>query len=38
MRLVTEGQSVYVPLCTIYRIVNTGKLPIMLIEIQIEFT
>ncbi len=33
--LLTEGQSVYVPLGAIHRIENPGKLPILLIEVQI---
>ena len=34
-KLVTEGQSVYVPLGTKHRLENPGKLPIILIEVQI---
>ena len=33
--LVTEGQSVYVPLGAIHRMENPGKLPMILIEVQI---
>ena len=33
--LVTEGQSVYVPLGAKHRLENTGKLPMTLIEVQI---
>ncbi len=35
VRLITEGQSVYVPLGAVHRIENPGKLPMMLIEVQI---
>ena len=35
VRLVTEGQSVYVPLGAIHRMENPGKLPMLLIEVQI---
>lgn len=35
VKLVTEGQSVYVPLGAKHRMENTGKLPMMLIEVQI---
>ena len=35
VRLVTEGQSVYVPLGAIHRMENLGKLPMVLIEVQI---
>lgn len=34
VRLVTEGQSVYVPLGVAHRIENPGKLPAILIEVQ----
>ena len=34
-KLVTEGQSVYVPLGAVHRMENPGKLPMVLIEIQI---
>lgn len=34
VKLVTEGQSVYIPLGAIHRMENPGKLPIILIEIQ----
>ena len=33
--LVTEGQSVYVPLGAVHRMENPGKLPMLLIEVQI---
>ena len=33
--LVTEGQSVYVPLGAVHRMENSGKLPMILIEVQI---
>lgn len=35
VKLVTEGQSVYVPLGSIHRMKNLGKLPMILIEVQI---
>jgi len=35
VKLVTEGQSVYVPLGAKHRMANTGKLPMVLIEVQI---
>lgn len=35
VRLVTEGQSVYVPLGAVHRMENPGKLPMVLIEVQI---
>ena len=35
VKLVTEGQSVYVPLGAVHRMENPGKLPIVLIEVQI---
>jgi mannose-6-phosphate isomerase-like protein (cupin superfamily) len=35
VKLVTEGQSVYVPLGAIHRMENPGKLPMLLIEVQI---
>ena len=34
-QLVTEGQSVYVPLGATHRMENPGKLPMLLIEVQI---
>ena len=34
VKLITEGQSVYIPLGAIHRMENPGKLPIILIEIQ----
>jgi mannose-1-phosphate guanylyltransferase/mannose-6-phosphate isomerase len=33
-RLVTENESVYVPLGTVHRLANPGELPIFLIEVQ----
>ena len=35
VQLVTEGQSVYVPLGAVHRMENPGKLPMILIEVQI---
>ena len=35
VKLVTEGESVYVPLGAIHRMENTGRLPMVLIEVQI---
>jgi mannose-1-phosphate guanylyltransferase/mannose-6-phosphate isomerase len=35
IKLVTEGQSVYVPLGSKHRMENPGKLPMVLIEVQI---
>ena len=35
VKLITEGQSVYVPLGAIHRMENPGKLPMVLIEVQI---
>lgn len=35
VRLVTEGQSVYVPLGAVHRMENIGKPPMVLIEVQI---
>ena len=34
VRLVTENQSVYVPLGAVHRLENPGKIPIVLIEVQ----
>ena len=34
VQLVTEGESVYIPLGAVHRMENPGKLPIILIEIQ----
>ncbi len=34
MQLVSENQSVYVPLGTVHRLKNPGKLPMVLIEVQ----
>ena len=33
--LVSQGQSVYVPLGAVHRLKNPGKLPMVLIEVQI---
>ena len=35
VKLVTEGQSVYVPLGAVHRMANPGKMPMLLIEVQI---
>ena len=35
VKLVTEGQSVYVPLGAVHRMENPGKTPMVLIEVQI---
>ena len=35
VKLVSEGQSVYVPLGAVHRMENPGKLPMVLIEVQI---
>ena len=34
IKLVTENQSVYIPLGTVHRMANPGKLPMYLIEVQ----
>jgi mannose-6-phosphate isomerase-like protein (cupin superfamily) len=34
VRLVTENESVYIPLGARHRLENEGKLPMMLIEVQ----
>ena len=34
VRLVTENQSVYLPLGCVHRMENPGKQPMMLIEVQ----
>lgn len=34
VRMVTENQSVYVPLGAVHRLENPGKLPVVLIEVQ----
>lgn len=34
VRLVTENQSVYIPLGTVHRMKNPGKVPMVLIEVQ----
>ena len=34
VKLVTEGQSVYIPLGAVHRMKNPGKVPMMLIEVQ----
>ena len=33
-KLLTEGQSVYIPLGTVHRMENPGKVPMILIEVQ----
>ncbi|WP_150121300.1 cupin domain-containing protein, partial [Sulfitobacter sp. HI0076] len=33
-RLVTENESVYIPLGTKHRLANPGKLPVYLVEVQ----
>ena len=32
--LLTEGQSIYIPLGAVHRIENLGKVPMVLIEVQ----
>jgi mannose-1-phosphate guanylyltransferase/mannose-6-phosphate isomerase len=34
IKLVTEGQSVYIPLGAVHRMENPGKVPMVLIEVQ----
>ena len=34
VKLLTEGQSVYVPLASVHRMENPGKVPMVLIEVQ----
>ena len=34
LKLLSEGESVYVPLGTVHRLENLGKIPLVLIEIQ----
>jgi mannose-6-phosphate isomerase-like protein (cupin superfamily) len=34
IKLVTEGQSVYIPLGAVHRMENPGKVPMALIEVQ----
>ena len=34
VRLITENQSVYVPLGAVHRMENPGKVPMVLIEVQ----
>ena len=34
IKLVTENQSVYIPLGAVHRMENPGKLPLTLIEVQ----
>jgi len=34
VRLITEGQSVYIPLGAVHRMENPGKVPMVLIEVQ----
>ena len=33
-KIVTEGQSVYIPLGAVHRMQNPGKMPMVLIEVQ----
>lgn len=33
-RLLTENQSIYIPLGTVHRITNPGKVPVVMIEVQ----
>ena len=35
VKLLSEGQSVYVPLGAVHRMENPGELPMVLIEVQI---
>ena len=35
VKLITEGQSIYVPLGAVHRMENPGKFPMLLIEVQI---
>ena len=35
VKLITEGQSVYIPLGAVHRMKNPGKMPMVLIEVQI---
>jgi mannose-6-phosphate isomerase-like protein (cupin superfamily) len=34
VRLMTENQSIYIPLGAVHRLENPGKLPLTLIEVQ----
>lgn len=34
VKLLTENQSVYIPLGAVHRLENPGKVPIVLIEVQ----
>ncbi len=34
MKLLTENQSVYIPLGAVHRMENPGKVPMVLIEVQ----
>ena len=34
VKLLTENQSVYIPLGAVHRLENPGKLPMVLIEVQ----
>ena len=34
VKLVTENQSVYIPVGSVHRLENPGKLPVVLIEVQ----
>jgi mannose-1-phosphate guanylyltransferase/mannose-6-phosphate isomerase len=34
VKLITEGQSVFIPLGAVHRMENSGKMPLVLIEVQ----
>ena len=34
IKIITEGQSVYIPLGAVHRMQNPGKVPMVLIEVQ----
>ncbi len=34
VKLLSENQSVYIPLAAVHRLENPGKLPLLLIEVQ----
>ena len=34
VKIITEGQSVYIPLGAVHRMQNPGKMPMVLIEVQ----
>ena len=34
VKLITEGQSVYIPLGATHRLENPGKIPMIIIEVQ----